>query len=124
MSDDSHNERLLELLTQLYSNIVLYVREDMLPVAEKGFYSTRDYALGDTVSCTAEGALENCEQIRSYLVPEAPQSAVDSIEAVQAEIRRLQEKGSPFLRGKLWVLIIFAAIAFFIYFVLTHKNGP
>ncbi|MGH8047649.1 MAG: hypothetical protein ACREKL_10405 [Chthoniobacterales bacterium] len=122
MSEAPASKKLQELLSTMYSNIVQFAHEDMLPAAEKNFYSTRDYALGDTVSCTAEAALENCEQIKSFLVGTAPKSALDNIDAVQHEIRRLAQTGQPFLAGKLWLLIILAAISFFIYFVMTHRN--
>jgi hypothetical protein len=122
MSKDPSTERLQELLNTLYANIVQHVNEDMLSIAEKSFYSTRDYALGDTVSCTAEAALENCEQIKSCFANTAPGSVFSNIEEIKGEIERLERGSRPFLLGKLWLLIIIAAVAFLIYFVLTHRN--
>jgi hypothetical protein len=115
-------EKLQELLNTMYSDIVHYVPEEMLQTAEKNFYSTRDYALGDTVSCTAEAALENCKQIKTFLAGSAPKSAFDNIDAIENEIRRIEDQGKHFLAGKLWLIIILAAIAFFIYFLMTHRG--
>jgi len=122
MSQPPSREHLQELLNAMYSDIVQYAPEEMLQMAEKNFYSTRDYALGDTVSCTAEAALENCEQIKTFLAGAAPKSTFDNIEAVEHEIRRLEEKGRPFFAGKLWLLLILAAVGYFVYFVMTHRG--
>jgi len=122
MSKPPSREHLLELLSAMYSDIVQYMPEDMLQKAEKNFYSTRDYATGDTISCTAEAALENCEQIKTFLIGAAPKSAFDNIDAVENEIRRLEEKDRPFFAGKLWLLLILAAIGYMVYFVMTHRN--
>lgn len=122
MSKPPSTERLQELLNTMYADIVQYVREDQLVEAEQNFYATRDYALGDTVSCTAEAAMENCEQIRSLYIGNAPRSAFENVDAVLAEIRRLEKTARPLFAGKLWIVLILAAFAFFAYFVMTHRN--
>jgi uncharacterized alpha-E superfamily protein len=121
MSEDPSKEKLLELLNLLYANIVQYAKEDMLPTAEKAFYSTRDYALGDTISCSADAALENCEQIRGCFPGTTPQSVFESVDKVKKEIARQEEKSKPRFLRSFWFLILVAAVAFFIYFLLTHK---
>ena len=116
------NEKLEELLSRTYADITMHAIEDRMPTAEKAFYSIRDYALGDTVSCTGDAALENCEQIRVCFPANVPKSVLENLEAVQEEIVRIEKSHSSFLAGRLWWIIIVAAIVFFVYFVITFRN--
>jgi hypothetical protein len=122
MSDTPPDDSFQELLSAMYSDIVHFVPEDRMTEAEQNFYATRDYFLGDTVSCTAEAALENCEQIKSLMTGNAPRSAIEHIDAVEKEIQRREQLGRPFFAGKMWLLLILGAIAFFVYFVMTFRN--
>jgi hypothetical protein len=122
MSSKPSTETLMELLNAMYANIVQFAREDMLKEAEQNFYSTRDYALGDTISCNAEQALENCEQLRGYFPPGSPASVFRSIDAVKGEILRLEKSGRPWFAGKLWILVILAAVGYIVYWVLSQPN--
>ncbi len=99
MSQAPTTEKLMELLTACYPDIVLHAREDQLPLAEKNYYSTRDYALGDTAFCTAEAAIESC------FPPGALRSVFENIDKVAAEIKRLNEANRPNYLRNLAVLV-------------------
>jgi len=121
MSKGARKKKLLKLLNTMYSNIVHYVSDDVMRMAEKNYYSTRDYALGDTVSCNAETALENCERIRGYYPATVPGDVFENIEEIVAEIRRVEKESNPRFLASPWMLLLVGGVAFFIYFILTHK---
>jgi hypothetical protein len=119
MSEAPTSEKLQELLAATYADITMHAREEMLPTAEKAFYSTRDFALGDTVSCTAEAALENCEQIKSCFPREAPASVLANVDKVKEAIRHLAEGNRPsFLRKLLIPALLIAFVGMAVYHLM------
>jgi hypothetical protein len=65
--------------------------------ALKQLSSIRDYSLGDLRSCTAQAALENCEQIKDYFPPSAPESAIRTMDAIADEIQQIEKAEVPIL---------------------------
>ena len=118
---DSPPSRLLENLNTLHDHITKYARPEMLGAAEKCYLSTRDYAVGDTIVCTPATALDNCEQIKCYLIDSTPKHVFENINSIKSHISLLRKKTKSPFAGKLWLLIILAAIAFVVYSILTHR---
>lgn len=59
--------------------------------------SIKDYAMGEERFCTAQAALENCEQIKGYFSAGAPASALQNLDAIADEIQSLQKQDLPVL---------------------------
>jgi hypothetical protein len=121
MSEEPSREKLQGLLSTLYQNIVQYMDEDMLPSADRNFYSTRDYAMGDTVSCTPDTALDNCQQLRGYFPRSAPRSVFDNIEQIEQEIRRIEAENRPSYVKRLFIILVLAGLAIAAYYLLQGR---
>jgi hypothetical protein len=117
MSESPIPEKLQKLLAATYADITMHAREEKLPTAERSFYSTRDFALGDTVACTAEAALENCEQIKSCFPSDVPESVFKNIDRLEDEIRRMSDsKGTNFI----WKVVVPLVLLFIVGMAVRH----
>ncbi len=80
--------------------------------------SIKDYAMGEERFCTAQAALENCEQIKGYFPDTAPPAARWNLDAIAAEIRAIQKQDLPLLIHFIANPITLLAAGFAIYWFL------
>lgn len=97
-------------LDLLLADIHAHIQGNDWSSALRQLSSIKDYAMGEEHLCSANAALENCEQLRGYFPSSAPERVFKNIDSIAREIQHLKKQDVPDVLGLVLHPFVLAAI--------------